>query len=116
MAKTLDFTKTKKQYLTVKLNDDENTVLAVNTPTKAIYEVLFECYGKLNEVENVKDVETLTDVISALYEACAMAISNNKNRKHFTASDLEDLFDFDDLVLFFTTYMDFVGEVANTKN
>lgn len=116
MAKTLDFTKTKKQYMTVKLNDEDKTILAVNTPTKAIYEVLFECYAKLNDIENTTDPEVVTDAIGALYEACAMAISHNKNRKHFTASELEILFDFDDLVLFFTTYMDFVGEVATGKN
>lgn len=116
MAKTLDFTTKKKKFLTVKLNDDEKTVLAVNTPTKAIFDVLFECSALLNDIENTDDADAVANAMSTLYEACAMVLSHNKNRKHFTATDLEDMFDFDDLLLFFTTYMDFVGEVANAKN
>ena len=58
MAKTLDFTTKKKKYLTVKLNDDEKTVLAVNTPTKAIFDVLLECSALLNDIENTDDAKT----------------------------------------------------------
>ena len=114
MAKTLDFTKVKKQFLTVKLNDDDKTVLAVNTPTKAVWDAMFDCASKLDGITD--DAETMADTLDSLHEVCAVALSNNKNRKHFTVDDLKGLFDLEDLILFFTTYMDFVGEVASTKN
>jgi hypothetical protein len=102
--------------MTVKLNDIDETVLVINTPTKAVFDVLFECFGKLNEIDTINDPETIKESLGELYEACAMAMSHNKNRKHITAADLEKMFDFEDLLLFFNTYMDFVGEVASTKN
>ena len=116
MAKTLDFTTKKKQFMTVKLNDAEKTTLVINTPTKEVFDILFECFGKLNEMEKTNDPKVIKNTFGELYEVCAMAMSHNKNRKHITAADLAKMFDFEDLLLFFNAYMDFVGEVAATKN
>ena len=116
MAKTLDFTKTKKKFLTVKLDDADKTVLAVNTPQKEVFEALVECGSKLDGIDKTNDPDEVNEALAALYEVCAIALSNNKNGKHFTAADLGKMLSFEDLVLFFTTYMDFVGEVAAEKN
>ena len=116
MSKTLDFTKAKKRFLTVKLDDAEETVLCVNMPNKATYEQLFECGKELDKMNGTASPEEVQGAITAMYEAVAVAMSNNKQGKRFTASDLETMFDIDDLMLFFTTYMDFVGEIASEKN
>lgn len=116
MAKTLDFTKRKKEFLTVKLKDDDKTVLAVNMPKKYVYECLLECVDIFEQIDQTNDTETITNGMNALYEACALALSNNKSQKTFTADEVAEFFDFEDLVVFFTAYLNFVNESAEVKN
>ena len=116
MAKTLDFTKRKKEFLTVKLNDEDTTVLAVNMPKKYVYECLLECVDIFEQIDQADDTETITSGMNALYEACALALSNNKQKKEFTAEEVAKFFDFEDLVVFFTAYLNFVDESSKAKN
>jgi hypothetical protein len=110
MSKSLDFTKLKKQHLTVTLADEKNTKLLITTPTKKV----------LDEFLTMKDSLTGDtageEAINELYAICAKLMSQNKNRKKITTEMVEDLFDFEDLVIFITAYSEFISEVASSKN
>lgn len=110
MSKSLDFTKLKKQCLTVTLADEDNTKILVTTPTKKV----------LDEFLTMKDSLVGEDVgeeaIGELYAMCSKLMSQNKAGRKITTEFLEGLFDFEDLVIFITAYSEFIAEVASSKN
>lgn len=110
MGKTLDFTKQKKEYLTVKLNDDDNTVLLVGTPTK---EMLSE-FIDINE--RINDDGANSEAIDELYEICAKVMSRNKGGIKITADYLAGFFDLEDIMVFLNGYTEFVSSLSNAKN
>lgn len=112
MSKTLDFTSAKKRYLTVKLPDENNTVLMIGTPTKAVMNDLVLLQSGLETLADGANDEALDD----LYAVCARVMSRNKTGKKVTKEYLEEIFDFEDIVIFFNAYIDFVSELSNAKN
>ena len=113
MAKPLNFNNIKKQYLTVTLADEKHTTLLIGTPTKAIMDELILLQSSLDTlVEN----ETDTDAIATLYSACAKVMSRNKGGVKITEEYLANIFDFEDIIIFFNAYMDFISELSNEKN
>ena len=110
MAKTLDFNTLKKQYLTVKLPDKKKTTLLVYTPTKAILD------GFLSMKDNLSDESIGDEAIEELYEIVAKIMSCNKGGVDVTKDVVEELFDFEDIIVFIKAYTDFVSEVTNSKN
>lgn len=113
MAKSLDFTKLKKRYLTVTLADEKTTTIMIGTPTKAVMDDLLAIRSTLDNVEG-DDVDA--DVMSDLYDVCAKVMSRNKGGVKITADHLAECLDFEDILIFFSAYMDFVGEIADEKN
>lgn len=113
MAKLLDFNKVKKKYLTVKLADENNTTLMIGTPTKAIMDDLMLLQASM---ENIQEDETNAEAVDDLYFACARVMSRNKGGIKVTKEFLENLFDFEDIMIFFSAYMDFVNEITDSKN
>lgn len=113
MAHILDFNTVKKTYLTVTLADEKKTVLMIGTPTKAVMDNLLVLQDAF---KNVNEEEIGSDVMDDLYQACARIMSNNKTRTKITAEYLAELFDFEDVFLFFSAYMDYISEVTNSKN
>lgn len=109
MAQTLDFNKVKKNYFTVTLNDENRTRLMLMTPTKGLLEEL----GTM--LPQGDDVPTEEDLI-ALYDLTARLMSRNKTGIRVTGEQLAEILDFEDLILFFTTYTDFIKQLANAKN
>lgn len=110
MSNTLDFTKIKKKYLTVTLED--GNVVMIGTPTKAIMDELFSLKTTLeNTSEDAND-----DTMSDLYEACAKVMSRNKTGKKIEKEYLENIFDFEDIIIFFNAYMEFVNTLSSAKN
>ena len=108
----LNFNKVKKTYLTVTLADDDNTTLLIGTPTKAMMDDLMNLQDTLTEVEEGNGV----DVTDDLYRACAKVMSRNKAKKEITAEYLENLFDFEDIMIFFNAYMSFINNITSEKN
>lgn len=106
MAHVLDFNTRKKEYLTVKLNDEKKTVLMIGTPTKAVLEEF-----KALEV-NSSDDTTIDD----LFNVCAKVMSFNKGGIKITAEYLEGFFDIDDITAFFNGYAEFIKSVTEAKN
>ena len=113
MAKSLDFNKVKKQFLTITLADEKNTTLMIGTPTKAIMDDLMILQ---NSMSAVSDNETNNEATDDLYNACARVMSRNKAGVKITKEFLSEIFDFEDIILFFTAYMEFIDEVIASKN
>ena len=110
MAKTLNFNNVKKQFLTLTLADEKNTTILIGTPTKAIMDDLTVLQNSIND--NTADAEATDD----LYNACARVMSRNKAGIKITKEFLAEIFDFEDITIFFKAYMDFIDEVINSKN
>ena len=104
MAKALDFTKVKKEYLPVTFPDGKN--ILVGTPTKAIF----------NSLEFLDSDEGENENIDGLYEACALVMSRNKTGAVISKEYIESVFDLQDVITFFSAYKAFLVEVLNGKN
>jgi hypothetical protein len=113
MAKPLNFNNVKKNYLSVTLADEKETTLLIGTPTKAIMEDLMVIQSGL---ETAEEDEITPEVLDDLYRACARVMSRNKCGVEITGEYLGELFDFEDIMLFFTSYMNFIDEVVGSKN
>ncbi len=111
MSKVLDFTTRKKQYLTVKLADEKNTVLMVGTPTKGILDEFIAINDRVSE-EDGADPEALND----LYKICAKIMSFNKGGIEITPEYLATFFDVDDISYFIKGYGEFISSITNAKN
>lgn len=107
----LDFTKRKKEYLTVKLNDEKKTVLMIGTPTKAILSEFVALNEKIDE-DGGADSEAIND----LYHVCAKVMSFNKGGIRITSDYLADFFDIEDIMIFFNAYTEFISSVTTQKN
>lgn len=114
MSRVLNFNDIQKSYLTVTLNDEKQTSLMIGTPTKRVMDNLMLLQETFKGVNEGAEVES--GVMDDLYNACAQIMSNNKTRTRIDADKLADLFDFEDIFLFFNTYMEFVAAVTNSKN
>jgi hypothetical protein len=113
MAKPLDFNKLKKRYLNVTLADEKQTTIMIGTPTKSVMDDLLAMRSALEDVES-DDVDA--DVMNDLYDVCAKVMSRNKGGVTITADHLAECLDFEDIMIFFNAYMEFVGEIADEKN
>ena len=113
MAKPLNFNKVKKNYLPVTFADENETTIFVGTPTKAIMDDLTILQASIDEINEDGADEAGTN---ELYEACAKIMSRNKTGAKITKEFLETVFDFEDIIIFFHAYMDFISEVINSKN
>lgn len=110
MAKTLDFNSLKKRYLTVKLADEKNTVLMIGTPTKAVLNSFLSMKDNLT-ADNLGD-----EAVDELYDIVTRVMNYNKGGIKITKEKVEDMFDYEDLLVFINAYSDFIGEVASSKN
>lgn len=113
MANTLNFNNAKKHYLTVTLADEKNTVIMIGTPTKAIVDELSVIQSNIDSIDDITNNNEITD---DLYGACARIMSRNKGGIKITKEYLADIFDFEDIVIFFNAYMNFIDEVVGSKN
>ena len=99
MANTLNFNTIKKHYLTVTLADEKKTVLMISTPTKAIMTDIMILQAGLEELGEDESNIGITD---DMYRACAKIMSHNKGGVKITAEYLEEHFDFEDIMIFFS--------------
>jgi hypothetical protein len=113
MANVLNFNNIKKRYLTVILPDEKQTTLMIGTPTKALtsdINLIQTNFEKMNSDNG--DADTFNE----LYSACAKVMSRNKAGIKITKKQLEIIFDLEDILIFFTSYVNFISELANQKN
>lgn len=108
--RTLDFNKTKKQYLTIILPDEDKTRLQLLTPTKGLLTRLALMIP--DNSGSLPDDQELGD----LFTFCAELMSRNKTGRKVTGEELAECLDLEDLLVFMGEYTDFVNEVAGQKN
>lgn len=113
MAKALNFNNIKKNFWTVTLNDEKKTTLFIGMPTKGVMDNLLLIKEHLDAVtDDEVDIETM----NILYEAVAKVMSRNKANVEITGEYLGKIWDFEDIMIFFYSYMEFVEEITNSKN
>lgn len=112
MGKVLNFNKIKKTYLTVTLADENNTTVMIGTPTKAMMDDLVNLQDTLSGLSE----DTSMEATDELYSMCAKLMSRNKNGIAIEKDFLANVFDVEDIVIFFNAYMDFVTEISSAKN
>jgi len=104
----LDFTKKEKRCLPIKLAD--KTQLDLCMPSKALF-------AKLESVESLFDksngIKCMYDGLTSL---CADILSNNKTKTEFTAKQVEDLVDIEDMSLLIFEYAKYAGEAIRRPN
>lgn len=101
----LDFTKQKKKFHPVKMPD--GTVLNLLMPKKKLFE---QMAGFEND-----DGETVHDV-AELYSITAEILSTNLQKKQYTADEIGEWFDLEDVRALYSEYVEFVSEIANNPN
>lgn len=109
MAKPLNFKKVKKSFLPVTFDDETETTIFVGTPTKAIMSEISRIQGDIEDSEDEGDIDDL-------YEICARIMSRNKTGFTVTTDFLAERMDFEDIKIFLSSYMSFIGEVISSKN
>lgn len=110
MSRNLDFNTLKKQYLPVTLNDEKKTKLLLTTPTKSVLDDFIRINDYIGE-ENVGD-----EAIDELYRVIARVLSHNKAGTRITKETVEELLDFEDVIVFIHAYTAFIDDVVNSKN
>ena len=111
--KSLNFNNVKQTYLTVTLADENNTTIMIGTPTKAIMDDLVLLQSGL---KTISEDDANVDATDDLYSTCAKVMSRNKGGIKISKEFLEEIFDFEDIMIFFNAYMDFITEVTSGKN
>ena len=109
--KALNFNNIAKKYLTVTLSDEKKTTLLIGTPTKAVMTELISLQERLSDTDN-NNVEAA----DGLYDACAKVMSRNKGGITITSDYLAEIMDYEDIMIFFNAYMNFIDEVSGEKN
>ena len=103
----LDYTKIQKKTFTVKLYD--GTTLICTMPKKRTFE----------KMALMKDInaDTLDEKSrNDLYEVTAEILSCNMQKKKYTADEVGEMFDIDDVIMLFNEYTEFTGYATDDPN
>ncbi len=114
MAKTLNFNTIKREYFTVTLPDEEKTTIMIGTPNKALFQELINL-SKSSQI-NQEDTNEVNDLMDDLYTTIAKVMSINKGGIHISREKLEECLDFESLLIFFKSYLEFINGIKNRKN
>lgn len=114
MAKSLDFNKINRPVLQLIMQDDEKTVIKVSTPSEALIE---ELEATLPEIQGIMTGSN-KEAIECAYELAAKLINYNRSFVKVTPEELRTKYhmDLESVVIFFSAYIDFIGEITNAKN
>ena len=111
----LNFNKVAKHYLTVTLLEPDNRKFMVGTPNKNLLDKIMAMDTKI-KTENIDENNLSNFDSDELYNICGEIMSVNKTKTLITGKELGELWDVEDLFLFFNTYMTFLDSIANAKN
>jgi hypothetical protein len=114
MAKTLDFNTILPPTLPLVMRDDRRTEVIVTLPTEGLVEELQTLGPHMTEMLQSNESEA----IPVIYDLAARLISCNKAGLQVTAEELRDKYrlNLEALVVFYSVYLDFIGEINNAKN
>lgn len=105
----LDFSKIQKKVLNIKLIDG-NEIL-VRMPTKKVFNMLMDLKDNLGNL-NLEDKAQ----IELIYDLTAKVLSNNLLGKKIDTEYLSEIFDVEDITIFFAQYGAFAGGRVNDPN
>lgn len=110
MAKSFDFNKIKPKTMNVTLSDENKTVISVMTPDKKLRDDLVSLYENVDETDE-------DEINEALYDLSARVMSRNKQGIEIKPKQLKELFpDHMFIMAFLNAYVEFIGEVTDSKN
>lgn len=114
MSKVLDFNSLQRPTLEIVMKDDEHTKLHLICPRAGLIERLESGLKELQEVLEKRDSSS----IKACYKLAAELFSENDDGVDVTADDLRNKYNlgFEDLIFFFSAYMEFINDFKNAKN
>ena len=107
---TLNFKALKKQYCPIVLPDEKGTKILLTTPNKSLLEEFIDLTNVISETENGKEVT------QELYKLTTKIFNLNINKIKFTRTQIESMFDLEDLYIFMSHYAKFISEITNSKN
>lgn len=117
MARILDFNTFKEPILDIVLADERKTRLRLKTPSKAVVDKLQHILRILSTYENKNDEELIAlGAGEEIYDTAHILLNNNLENKEFSRAEVEKLFDYSDLTILFTYYLEFLNEISNLKN
>jgi hypothetical protein len=114
MAKALNFRKFAQPTLPINMNDAEETLFTVTTPSVELVERLEANQAEIVAALNRGDRESLSDV----WNLAAHLISCNRECRQVTAEELKGKYgvNYKMLFEFFNAYEEFLGEIKSAKN
>lgn len=115
MAKTLDFNTFTPPTLELVMKDEARTHIHVTTPQEKLIRELKDASEAMEQAVGVSSDEVVTQ---ELYEYAAKLISYNTECLAVCADDLRDKYHLtmNELIGFFSVYVDFITEITNAKN
>ena len=114
MAKSLNFRSIAQPTLTITMNDAEETVFTITTPSVELVERLEANQETLLETFKKDDRETLDEI----WKLAADLISCNREGRRVTTEELKGRYGmgYKMLLIFFDAYGEFINEIENAKN
>lgn len=106
--RTLNFNTIKKTRFPVVLNDENQTKLLINPPTKSQMDRLEAIYKEISDGTSGE--------IEGSYELVAEVLSRNIQNYEITTEMLYDILDVEDVNVFCEYFKEFCDEIAEQKN
>lgn len=103
----LDLSKKQKKFFVVKLTN--GTTLSIPSPKKRIFE-------RMTAMNDISLDTVSAENINEIYELIAEILSSNTQKKKYTADEVGEMLDFEDINMFLDGYMTFAGYITNDPN
>lgn len=114
MAQALNFRKFAQPTLPITMNDAEETLFTVTTPSVELVERL-----ETNQTEIIANImRGDRDSLNDIWNLVADLISFNREGRKVTVAELKGKYgmNYQMLLMFLTAYVEFIKEIKNAKN
>lgn len=114
MARLLDFNSVEVQTMDLVLRDEARTKVHLKYPTEGLVQELVRIAPAMHKVIETGDAESL----DLTYDLVAKLMSCNRDGIKFAAEELRTKYrmDFEMVVIFCNSYLDFINELNHAKN
>ena len=114
MARLLDFNNIEVQTLDIVLRDEARTKVHLRYPTEGLVQELIRISPEMHKVLETGDSESL----NLTYDLVARLINCNRDGIKVTGEELRTKYgmDFEMVIVFCSSYLDFLNETTNAKN
>jgi hypothetical protein len=114
MARLLDFNTIEVQTLDIVLRDEARTKVHLRYPTEGLVQELIRISPEMHKVLETGDGESL----NLTYDLVARLINCNRDGIKVTGEELRTKYnmDFEMVIVFCSSYLEFLNETTNAKN